>query len=188
MALTSPQASWPADAVDLGSLLQLFYADQPGKLATFEPAEASSMQPAYRQLLEHDEHMTITVEAFYNSPVDVRVQRTTLGSGTYSREIVLVARESGKVVQYGIVRLRPAALQPEVWQEIQERQTPLGKVLIQHNVFRQVELVALWKVTAGAELARLLEIAPGAVTYGRTARIFCDGEPAIELLEIVAPV
>jgi hypothetical protein len=61
-------------------------------------------------------------------------------------------------------------------------------VLIQHNVFRQVELIALWKVTAGAELARLLEIAPGTTTYGRTARIFCDGEPAIELLEIVAPV
>lgn len=188
MALTSPQASWPADAVDLGSLLQLFYADQPGKLATFEPTDAASMPPPYRQLLDHDEHMTITVEAFHHSPVDVRVHRTLLGSGKYSREIVLVARESGKVVQYGIVRLRTGALQPEVWQEIQAGQTPLGRVLIQHNVFRQVELVALWKVTAGAGLARLLEIAPGTVTYGRTARIFCDGEPAIELLEIVTPV
>jgi hypothetical protein len=28
----------------------------------------------------------------------------------------------------------------------------------------------------------------GDVMYGRTALIYCDGAPAIELLEIVAPV
>ncbi len=188
MASTSSQAAWPADSVDLAALLQLFYPDQPQELATFEHVDGDSLAPAYRQLLEHDSHMTITVEAFHGSTVDVRVQRSLQSDGRYSREILLVARKTAKVVQYGIVRLRPDLLQPQVWQEIQEGQTPLGQVLIRHDVFRHVELVALWKVTAGPGLAKLLEIDTGATTYGRTARIFCDGEPAIELLEIVAPV
>jgi hypothetical protein len=29
---------------------------------------------------------------------------------------------------------------------------------------------------------------PVQITYGRTAIIHCDGEPAVELLEIVTPV
>jgi len=29
--------------------------------------------------------------------------------------------------------------------------------------------------------------APGQTTYGRTALIYCNGEPAVELLEIVTP-
>jgi chorismate-pyruvate lyase len=188
MGSTSPQSAGSADSVDLSALLQLFYPEQPGELASFEAVDGESLAASYRQLLEHDSHMTIAVEEFHDSPVDVQVQRTLQAGGKYSREILLVARGSGKVVQYGIVRLRPDRLQPHVWEEVQQGKTPLGQVLIRNDVFRQVELVALWKVTAGAVLAKLLAIPAGTTTYGRTARIFCDGDPAIELLEIVAPV
>jgi chorismate-pyruvate lyase len=188
MGSTSPQSAGSAGSIDLDALVQLFYADQPGELASFVAVDGESLTPGYRQLLEHDSHMTIAVEEFHRSPVDVQVQRTLETGGKYSREILLVARDSGKVVQYGIVRLRPDRLQRHVWEEVQQGKAPLGQVLIRNDVFRQVELVALWKVTAGAALAKLLAIPPGTTTYGRTARIFCDGEPAIELLEIVAPV
>lgn len=178
----------PADAVDLQTLVRLFYDDSPEDLASFESVAAETMPREYRQLLDHHSHMTITVESFYGSSVDVTVFRTATDNQWYGREISLVSQGSGKTVQYGIVRLRPPLLQSGVWQEIEAGKTPLGQVLIRHNVFRQVELVALWKVVAGPSLARRLEVESGAITYGRTARIFCDGEPAIELLEIVAPV
>jgi chorismate-pyruvate lyase len=178
----------PADAVDLQTLVRLFYNDSPEDLASFESVAAKSMPQEYRQLLDHHSHMTITVESFYGSSVDVTVFRTATDRQWYGREISLVSQDSGKTVQYGIVRLRPKLLQSDVWQEIEAGRTPLGQVLIRHNVFRQVELVALWKVVAGPALAKRLEVEPDAITYGRTARIFCDGEPAIELLEIVAPV
>lgn len=184
----STDSSGPADAVDLHTLLRLFYDDSPDELASFEAVTADEMPTEYRLLLDHHSHMTITVESFYGSSVDVTVFRTTTDPQWYGREISLVTQEGGKTVQYGIVRLRPQLLQSDVWQEIEAGNTPLGQVLIRHNVFRQVELVALWKVVAGSALARLLEVAPGTTTYGRTARIFCDGEPAIELLEIVSPV
>ena len=34
---------------------------------------AATMPEPYRGLLAHNEHMTVTVEAYYGAPVDVRV-------------------------------------------------------------------------------------------------------------------
>ena len=39
----------------------------------------------------------------------------------------------------------------------------------------------------GEDLAAIFGVTPGSVTYGRTALIYCNGKPAVELLEIVAP-
>ena len=60
-------------------------------------------------------------------------------------------------------------------------------MLIEHNVLREVQLASLYRVTPGPELCRLLEVVQSTTTYGRTAFIYCDGYPAVELLEIVAP-
>jgi hypothetical protein len=48
--------------------------------------------------------------------------------------------------------------------------------------------VSLWKVEPGQELQSLFGIRPEATCYGRSAFIYCDGLPGVELLEIVTPV
>jgi chorismate-pyruvate lyase len=142
-------------------------------------------------LLNHHSHMTVTVEAFHGSPVQVQVLRSRFfGDGGnqerwYAREILLRRESDGRVVQYGIVRLDTTQLAADVWQEIRGEQTPLGRVLIQHDVLREVERCRLWKVVAKEPLAASLNVPVQSVVYGRTARIFCNGQPAIELLEIV---
>ena len=60
-------------------------------------------------------------------------------------------------------------------------------MLIQNNVLRRVPLASLWRVAAGPELAQLFDMPPRDITYGRTALIECNNEPAVELLEIVTP-
>ncbi len=62
-----------------------------------------------------------------------------------------------------------------------------GRILIDRNVLRRVELSELWKVAAGQDLAELFRIEIGSEIWGRTGWIHCNGEPAIELLEVVAP-
>lgn len=183
-------------AVDLMELIRLFYLD-PSQLGRFAPCiDAAAVPEPQRGLLNHEEHMTVTVEAFHRSPVDVRVARTLDGNDStdppiagrwYAREITLHRQSDGVPVQYGIVRLNVDLLDPVVWQEIQRQDTPLGRVLIRHHVLREVELCGLWRVTVGEPLAQLLECPASSITYGRTARIFCDYLPAIELLEILAP-
>ncbi len=172
---------------DLSTLVALFY-ENPAELGTFEQVSAAEIPTPYRELLAHHAHMTVTMEEFHGSPVDVRVLATRHDGSRYSRKILLSRQSDGRVVQFGIPRLNLNFLSDEVRAEIESQRTPLGRVLIKHNVLREVELVALWRVRMGGDLARLFSRPAGEVVYGRTALIHLNGEPAVELLEIAAPV
>jgi hypothetical protein len=172
---------------DLQALLSLFYPD-PAELGHFARIGTTDMPLDYQTLLAHQNHMTVTVEHFYHSPVDVRVLATNIVGDHYARKILLSRQSDGKVVQFGIVRLDFRHLSTAVRQAIQQQGTPLGRILIEYNVLREVHLSRLWRVETGPDLASLFAVAPGTVTYGRTAIIDCNSEPAVELLEIVAPL
>ncbi|MFK7734734.1 MAG: hypothetical protein AB8B50_01815 [Pirellulaceae bacterium] len=172
--------------VELDELISLFYRAK-HDLGEFERCLPNSCPQAYGSLLEHEAHMTVTVEQRHGCSVGVEVLESQLTETHYNRKILLRRTSDSRVVQFGIVRLSLAALQPQVRDEIMQQQTPLGRVLIQHNVLRQVHLNAIWRVECAGELAEHMMVDTGHETYGRTALIFCDGEPAVELLEIVAP-
>jgi len=173
--------------VNIETLLDEFYGAQTDhrQLAEFHPV--SELPKSYDRLLNHQQHMTVTVESDCGEQVDLHVHRSQQENGWYAREITLVSAETRKVVQYGIVRLHISALDEAVWQQIESRKIPLGRALIEHNVLREVQLCGLWKVVVGPSLASLMHLRIGDQTYGRTALIHCDGTAAIELLEIVAP-
>lgn len=169
---------------ELNQLIALFY-DQPEKLGQFEEVTAEETPEPFRELLAHHSHMTVTVERFHGCNVDVEViDRKTEGQ-FYSRKILLNRQNDGKVVQFGIVRLNCEYLEDEPANEIKSERIPLGRVLIEHNVLREVQLTSLWQVQPAEELRQLMALAPGETVYGRTALIYCNGEPAVELLEIV---
>ncbi|HEY4310493.1 MAG TPA: hypothetical protein VGN12_13665 [Pirellulales bacterium] len=172
---------------DLATLVALFY-DSPPTLGSFDCVEARDMPLRFASLLAHEEHMTVTVERFHKSSVDVTVLDRQITPSHYARKILLSRQSDGGVVQYGIMRVNFAYLEPIVRRQIEAEDTPLGRVLIQNNVLRRVHLASLWRVTAGEELARLFDMTPGEITYGRTALIMCNEEPAVELLEIVTPL
>jgi chorismate-pyruvate lyase len=172
---------------DLDTLVGLFY-ERPELLGRFEEVDSHDLSRDYRMLLAHDGHMTVTVERFHNGPVDLRVLETKITRTHYARKVLLARASDGEVVQYGIMRLDFSCVSPEVRREVESQKTPLGRILIAHNVLREVHLTRLYKVTPGEELRKLFNLSPGQVTFGRTAVIHFDGEPAVELLEIVTPV
>jgi len=173
-------------ATELSELIRLFFPDA-RTLGTFSRCEDNFIPREYRKLLAHAAHMTVTVEQRHACPVTVEVLQDRLSTEHYVREILLRRTSDNRVVQYGIVRLKLEAIDPAARDEILAKQTPLGRVLIQHNVMRHVQLLAVWKFLCGPRLATWFDVADGHQTYGRTALIFCNDEPAIELLEIVAP-
>jgi chorismate-pyruvate lyase len=154
------------------------------ELGEFAVAAPEQMPEAYRSLLAHDDHMTVTVEAFHSCLVNVRVLREQRDGDVYSRSSLLACQATGKVVQFGIMRINLNHLAPPVRQEILDGATPLGRVLIRHNVLRHVELHRLWSVDPSPLLRDYLQLDPGAPLYGRSARIVVEGRPAVELLEI----
>lgn len=173
--------------MSLPSLLAIYYKDA-DELATFRRVRHDETPEPYRSLLSHSSHMTVTVERFHGESVDVQVLRSHAEAKHYYREILLRTHATHHVVQYGMVRLNLENVPELPRREILEEAKPLGRVLIEHDVLREIELFDLFEVTCGPALAALLEVPLGARTFGRTALLHCNREPAIELLEIVAPV
>lgn len=172
---------------NLDELISIFYAPATADqiLGEFTPVRGEDLPQPHRQLLDHHQHMTETQEAFHGCPVDVQVLDVARVNGTYSRRITLSRQSDGAIIQFGIVRLKLDLLDPSVRREIEEGKTPLGSVLIRHDVMRQVERHQLYRVTSGTDLAQLLRVSPGTVLYGRTGVIYCDDQPAVEVLEIL---
>jgi hypothetical protein len=171
---------------DLPTLYRLFRADAPPPDHDLVPPEA--VPEPYRQLLVHHHHMTVTVEEYYGSRVNVRVMDRRLSGDTYARKILLELQSDGRVVQFGVVRIRLDFCSEPVRAAILEEKTPLGRILIEHDVLRRIEPTAYFRVTPGELLTRWFGLPEPRVTYGRLGIIHCDGQPAIEVLEILAPV
>jgi chorismate-pyruvate lyase len=171
---------------ELHELVKLFY-NRVDDLARFQHVSGDELPPPYGRLLNHSQHMTVTVESHHGCPVDVRVLEYKTQGDQYLRKILLSRQRDDRVVQFGIVRLHTRYLSDTVRQEIEARSMPLGRVLIKHDVLRRVELGSLWRVDPGVELSRHFQLHSPKVTFGRTAIIHCDDEPAVELLEIVSP-
>ena len=163
-------------------LVRLFPDAAAFDAASIPPEELP--QP-YRGLLAHSHHMTVTVEEFYGDPVTVRVLDSRQYRDEYAR-MILLAIPNGTVVQFGIVRVNLLALSADVRAEIVAGRTPLGRVLISHGVLRRIRPTSFVRATSNAFLAKHLGDAPA--YYGRVGVIFAGDLPAVEVLEILAPV
>ena len=86
------------------------------------------------------------------------------------------------------LRLNLTFLEEHVRQEIESETTPLGRILIEHDVLRDVRLLSLWRIEPGSDLVKMFGLDKPETCYGRTALIYCNGLPAVELLEIVTPL
>ncbi len=168
----------------LNALLNLFYSN--GSIAgSFANVSAELLTPVAAKLLAHDHHMTVTLEQHHGCPVDVHVIESKTEDGRYSRKITLTRQSDDAVVMFGLVRMDRTVFSDEVRNEIESQRTPLGRVLIENDVLRSVRLMQLYRIESPQDLADTLGIKAGAVCFGRTAMIYCDGAEAIELLEIV---
>jgi hypothetical protein len=168
-----------------------------------EHVPAAVTPEPYRGLLVHDHHMTVAMEKFHRHPVTVHVLDRKEEEDGYHRSSVLTipetvaARTTGRsgmlfaaerVLQFGAIRFNFEFVTHEVRDAIVSEQIPLGRVLIDHNVLRHIDLGAVLRILVGPGLAKLFGCPVGAETYGRLATIFCNRRPAVDLLEVSAPL
>jgi chorismate-pyruvate lyase len=171
----------------LPNLYALFPAGPDSLLTEFEIVPADEVPSPYRDLLVHDHHMTVTVEAHHGDSVDVRILARHHTGDSYARKILLTLHGSGRVVQFGIMKINLHYCSQEVREEIVAGRTPLGRILIKHNVLRRIEPTAFLRVIPDPAMMRWFGLTRHVRTFGRLAIIHCDEQPAVELLEIVAP-
>jgi hypothetical protein len=180
MSIPTPRAG-----PDLRSLFALFppATDVPD----YELVPADEVPPPYHGLLVHEHHMTVTVESYHGDLVDVRILAHRQDDEAYARKILLSLQGNGRVVQFGIMRVRFRFCSQAVREEIVAGRTPLGRILIRHNVLRRIEPTAYLRVLPGPVMLEWFGLDRPRPAYGRLAIIHCDEQPAVELLEIVAP-
>ena len=177
--------SIPLVGPDIRTLFALFPpADD---MPEYEYVAADEVPSPYYELLVHEHHMTVTVEEHHGSLVDVHILARRQDNGAYARKILLTLQSDGRVVQFGIMRVHLPLCSPAVRAEIVAGKTPLGRILIRHNVLRRVQPTAFLRVIPGPAMMEWFGLDRPQATYGRLAIIHYNDKPAVEVLEIVAP-
>ncbi|MSR31223.1 MAG: hypothetical protein EXR99_06910 [Gemmataceae bacterium] len=152
------------------------------------PVSPQEMPEPFKNLLDHEDHMTVTMEANYGELMEIQVLKESQGANTYARMLRLNGEKTKRTVLFGAMRVRLDFLPQLVRQEILAKKTPLGRILIKHHVMRKLELVQLLKLELGEEQRHWFGSIPPGPIYGRVAIIHCHGLPAIELFEVAAPL
>jgi chorismate-pyruvate lyase len=147
--------------------------------------DAGDVPVPFDRLLVHEAHMTTTLGAFYGESVVLRVLDERQAGDTYLRKIILTVGDA-HVVEVGVVRIHLEYTSADVRSEILSKQTPLGDILIQHDVMRRIEPKWFFRFDGPAALLETFGRTIDGPVYGRVGVIHCDGQPAIELLEVVS--
>jgi chorismate-pyruvate lyase len=149
------------------------------------PAEL--VPPPYYDLLVHDQHMTVTLEKFHGRRVHLTVLARRHHDADYARMILLALEGTGEIVEFGMFRMDLNCVNDAVQAAIVAGRTPLGRVLIEHNVLRRIDPIAFLKFEPTQQLRAWFNVAGDEPIYGRVAMISCNGQEAVELLEVVRP-
>lgn len=164
----------------LADLCDGLFADL-GFVHSAELLSAEQLPAAARSLLVHREHMTAVLRKQFGEPLSLRVQSRSVVYDDYRRLIALDAGAPAKVVEIGVVRIDLSQMPAAVRDEILAADTPLGDILIRHNVMRRISPRWYFRFDASSPIGQAL----GGEAYGRVGTIYCDELPAIDLLEAV---
>lgn len=160
-----------------------------GFVPDFDVIPPDMMPSPADSLLVHENHMTVELERHYGKPVQVHVLDERLDGELYTRKIGLTLAGTSHVVEWGICRLDLRCVSAEVRKEILAKESPLGAILIKHRVHRVIKPQFYARFPPFNRVIKLFGAADNpAPVYGRLGTIHCNGQPSIDLLEIVTGI
>lgn len=141
----------------------------------------------YRHLLVHHNHMTVTLEEHHGEKVRVVPYVVHRHGALYGRKLDLITEQSNKIVMTGLMLFNFSFCDDHVRDLIIEQKTPLGRILIENNILRRVSTGSYLRFAPEDAFVARFNLSTPQPAYGRLATIFCDEQPAVDLLEIVTP-
>ncbi len=159
--------------------------EPPGAGAHWQAVDRTDVPAPFNELLVHTDHMTTRLAAYHGGPVTLRVLEQRHEGDLYRRKIVLTREGSESVIEFGIVRIDLSVTPVAVRSAILEQSAPLGDILIEDGVHRRIDPRWFVRFTAGSPLVASCGWDADGDVYGRVGTIYCNDQPAIELLEVV---
>lgn len=181
----SPSSAGQSDP--LYPLSRLLDGDRPELVEMLEQSGPTLPEP-YRQLLAHERDMTSTLERFYGEAAGLQqLQRRREGSDLW-REVLLVGRESGRIMEYGAIRIDLEGFDRAARAAILEGQRPLGSILAHFEVPYRSRPGRFFSLRSTPRLEALLDLDHARELYGRQ-NVLLGGRGALaEVVEILPPV
>jgi chorismate-pyruvate lyase len=171
----------------LRQLFDLFADTRIVDVPDFDVVPPDQVPKPYNDLLVHDHHMTVTLERYHGRRVHLTVLARRHSGNDYARMILLSLEGTGEIVEFGMFRMDLSCCDDAVQAAIVEGRTPLGRILIEHNVLRRIDPIAYLKIAPSHQLSAWFNTQSNQPIYGRLAFIYCNGQQAVELLEVVRP-
>lgn len=159
--------------------------DDAGWLQHCEEVPADEIPLPSGNLLVHNRHMTATLNAHYGQSVALRVLDHRHEATQYFRKILLTVDGGQRVVEFGIVRLNLDVLPDSARQDVIDRKLPLGEIFAQYDVLTRVEPRWYLRFASRSPIVQYFAPQPPREAYGRLGVIYCESQPAVELLEVV---
>lgn len=153
-------------------------------LPGIEPVEADDVPEPYRSLLVHERDMTSTLAQFHGSAIGLRVLHRHNAGDAYYREVLLLAKRSGRPVEYGAIKIHLGQFPGPARDAIIEPEAPLGQLLHDHGIGHLSRPGGFLRVECDDHIGGLFGLDDRPLLYGRRNTLY-DGTGRHRLAEIV---
>lgn len=171
------------------ALLERFYGRRRLSLPRLSRLDGDEVPQPFQRLLVHSKDMTPTLEAYYHQPLRLWLLSREHHEATYLREVVLRLGDTGRPVEYGVIRIFLAHLPAPAARRVLEEERPLGNILQTEAIPHLSWPQAFFRVEADVHLRTVLQMRQRGEVYGRR-NVLLDASRRLlaEVIEVLAPV
>ena len=174
------------DAASLLKPLADFYTGR--ALPEVRFIEAARIPQVYRELLDHSNDMTSTLQRFHDEEIRVHVIERRRDDSCYEREVLLVTRNTRKTVEFGAIRILLERFPTGAQREILRAEMPLGAILRSFGIEYESKPRAFFEIESDDNMNAALTLSETHILYGRCNEITnTDGQVLAEIVEILPP-
>lgn len=164
------------------------HREQRIRMPSVELIDASALPEPAKTLLAHNRDMTSTLESFHEGTVVLRALHRHEEDGILERQVLLVLKSNGKVVEFGEIRIHLDTLPDGARQLVRGSHLPLGAILAHLEIEHECQPSVFVRLIADDAIQELLSMRGPDGLYGRRGRVtWPDGSVLAEVVEILPP-
>jgi hypothetical protein len=175
------------EAVSLLKPLADFYVG--GALPEFRFIEPTRIPRIARELLDHSNDMTSTLQRFHREEIRVYVLESRQRGNCYQRKVILITRETRRTVEFGAIEIFLEHFPLPAQQEIFRAEMPLGAILRSFRIVYKSKPQAFFEIDSDDIMNAALSLPHSRTLYGRCNEITnTQGHVLAEIVEILPPL
>ena len=103
-------------------------------LPVIRPVDRQDVPQPYHSLLVHERDMTSTLSQFHDDEIELKVLSLQNSDGGYYREVLLLAKQDQRPVEYGAIRICLEHFSEPAREAIVSASNPLGQLLHDYQI------------------------------------------------------